>query len=247
MVQILCPIFLWVNEMPERERLFLTIDEALGAVRGDFAQYASQFHLLAVIWPMVFGDGAYVLRDDRSRSIWAKMSGNTKLIPSSEDDLKQRILERLYRYPPDPQHLARICSRVFGAHVEAGPGPPGDTSSGIWIDTGMADFVCSQCGRCCLTLNYQEGCRVTDYQLWQDLGRTDILDWVGTIKQNEQVTACRIWIKPGTNDFAETCPWLARSPDPNRYVCTIHDVRPTICRQYPGSRKHARMTGCGGV
>jgi Fe-S-cluster containining protein len=36
-------------------------------------------------------------------------------------------------------------------------------------------------------------------------------------------------------------------PDRNRYRCTIHDIRPTICRQYPGSRKHARMTGCRGV
>jgi Fe-S-cluster containining protein len=232
--------------MSNKERLFLTIDEALDAVRGDLAQYASQFQLLAVIWPMVFGDGAYVLRDDRSRSIWAKTSDIAKLIPSSEDDLKQRILDRLGRCPPDPQHLARISSRVFGAHVEAGAGPAGDPSSGIWIDTGMADFVCCQCGRCCLTLNYHDGCSVADVQRWQDLGRTDILDWVGTIKQDEQVTACRIWIKPGTNDFAETCPWLARSPDPNRYVCTIHDVRPTICRQYPGSRKHARMTGCAG-
>ena len=94
MGQILCPIFLWVNEMPEKERLFLTVDEALDAVRCDFTQYASQFNLLSVIWPMVFGDGAYVLRDARNRSIWAKMSGNTKLIPSSEDDLKQRILDQ---------------------------------------------------------------------------------------------------------------------------------------------------------
>ena len=247
MGQILCPIFLWVNEMPEKERLFLTVDEALDAVRCDFAQYASQFNLLSVIWPMVFGDEAYVLRDAHSRSIWAKMSGNMKLNPSSEDDLKQRILDHLDRYPPDPHHLARICSRVFGAHVEAGPGPLSDTSSGIWIDTDMADFVCNQCGRCCLTLNYHDGCSVGDYQRWQDLGRTDILDWVGVVRQHGQVVACRIWVTPGTNDFAETCPWLTRSPDQNRYVCTIHDVRPAICRQYPFSRKHARMTGCGGV
>ena len=220
---------------------------ALDAVRCDFAQYASQFNLLSVIWPMVFGDEAYVLRDALSSSIWSKRSGIIHQIRCSEDDFQQRRLDQLDRYPPDPHHLARICSRVFGAHVEAGPGPLSDTSSGIWIDTDMADFVCNQCGRCCLTLNYHDGCSVGDYQRWQDLGRTDILDWVGVVRQHGQVVACRIWVTPGTNDFAETCPWLTRSPDQNRYVCTIHDVRPAICRQYPFSRKHARMTGCGGV
>ena len=233
--------------MSKKERFFLTIDETLDAVRCDFAQYASQFNLFSAIWPMIFGDGAYVLRDARSRSVWAKISGKTKLIPSSEDDLKQRILDRLGRYPPEPEHLARICSRVFGAHVEAGVGPEPHSSPGIWVDTGMAGFVCTQCGRCCRSLNYHDGCSVRDYQGWQDLGRTDILDWVGVVRQHGQVAACRIWIKPGTNDFAETCPWLTRSPGSNRTICTIHDVRPSICRQYPGSRKHARMTGCRGV
>ena len=233
--------------MPNKERLFLTIDEAVEAMRGDFRQYASQLNLLSVIWPMVFGEDAYVLQDAHSRSIWAKMSSHTKLIRSSEDDLKQQIVEQLKRLPPDPEHLARICSQVFGAQVNAGSGPQPDSLPGIWVDTDMADFACIQCGRCCLTLHFHDGCSVRDYQRWQDLGRTDILDWVGTIRIHGRVTACRIWVLPGTNQFAETCPWLTLSPDRDRYICTIHDVRPTICRQYPGSRKHARMTGCGGV
>jgi hypothetical protein len=231
--------------MPNRERLFLTIDEALEAIRGDFAQYGSQLNLISVIWPMIFGDGAYVRQDAGTRSVWAKNFADSKLIPSSEDDLKQRIMDRLLRFTPDPEQLARICSRVFGAHAAAGPGP--DASSGIWIDTKMNDFICTQCGHCCLTLDYHDGCGLEDYKRWQDLGRTDILEWVGVVRQHGQVTACCIWLTPGTNDFAETCPWLVRSLDPNRYVCAIHDVRPAICRQYPFSRKHARMTGCGGV
>ena len=233
--------------MPDKEKLFLAIDEALDAVRCDFAHYDGQFNLLSVIWPMVFGEGAYVMRESHNRSVWAKIPGNTKLIPSSEPDLKRRILDRLDRWRPDPKQLARICSRVFGAHVTAGSGPEPDLSPGIWIDTDMNDFICTQCGRCCRTLNYHDGCSLCDYQRWQDLERADILDWVGVVRQHGEVTACRIWVIPGTNEFAETCPWLARSTDPNRYVCTIHDVRPTICRQYPGSRKHARLTGCRGV
>lgn len=233
--------------MPNREMRFFTIDEALDAICGAFVQYAAQFNLLSVIWPMVFGDGAYVLRDAHNRSIWAKMSSNTKLVRSSEKDLKKRIADQLKRLPPNPKQLARICSRVFGVHATAGSGLQPGTLPGIWIDTDMADFVCTQCGHCCRMLDYRDGCSVVDYQRWRNLGRTDIIDWVGTIRQNGQVVACRIWVTPGTNVFAETCPWLNRSPDPNRYVCAIHDVRPTICRQYPGSRKHARMTGCRGV
>jgi Fe-S-cluster containining protein len=233
--------------MPKKERLFLTIDEALDAVRADFAHYGSQLNLLAVIWPIVFGHGAYVLKNAHSRSVWAKASDSPKLFPSSEADLKERIMDRLGRLPPDPQHLARICRLVFGVRVTAGSGPEPEASPGLWIDADMNDFICTQCGRCCRTLDYRDGCRVSDYQRWQDLGRTDILDWVGVVRQGKAVTACRIWVTPGTNEFAPTCPWLARSPDPNRYVCSIHDVRPTICRQYPGSRKHARLTGCSGV
>ena len=233
--------------MSEKERLFLTIDQALDAVRMVYAQYPYQFNLLSVIWPMVFGDGAYVLRDAHSQSVWAKISVNTKLIRCSEEDLKKRIMERLERLPPDKENLARICSRVFGAHVYVGSGPQSDPAPGIWIVTDMAGFVCAQCGHCCLTLQYHDGCTTTDYQRWQELGRSDILDWVGTIRTHGQLTACRIWMLPGTNQFAQTCPWLKKSPDQDRYICSIHDVRPTICRQYPGSRKHARMTGCGGV
>jgi Fe-S-cluster containining protein len=234
--------------MPNQAWLFLTLDETLVAVRDVFAQYAaSQFNLLSVIWPMVFGQGAYVLRDTRNRSIWSKKSERSKLVRSSEDDLKKWIVDQLKRLHPEPDHLVRVCSLVFGAHVKAGSGPGPESLPGIWIDTGMAGFVCTQCGRCCWTLNYHDGCSVKDYKRWQDLGRTDILDWVGVVRQHGQITACRIWVVPGTNRLAARCPWLTPSPDPNRFVCTIHDVRPTICRQYPGSRKHARMTGCRGV
>jgi Fe-S-cluster containining protein len=233
--------------MPERERLFFTIDQALSAVCNAFAQYPFPLNLLSVIWPMVFGDEAYVLHHRGSGIVWAKIPGTPKLIPSSEADLKQRIVVQLKRYPPEPGGLARICSRVFGAPVVAGSGPAQGRYPGVWVETDMTGFACIQCGHCCRTLNFHDGCTITDYQRWQDLERTDILDWVGTVRHNGQIIACRIWIMPGTNQYARICPWLKKLPDRNRYRCTIHDIRPTICRQYPGSRKHARMTGCRGV
>jgi Fe-S-cluster containining protein len=232
--------------MPDKDRLFLSIDEALEAVRIAFANYPFQWNLFAVIWPMVFGDGAYILKDDHTSVIWAKIPGKPKLIPSSENELKRWIADRLKQSPTDPQHLARICALVFGASVKAGSGPEPDRSPGVWIDTDMGGFVCVQCGHCCRTLNYHDGCTLADYKHWQDLGRTDILDWVGIVRHAGRVTACRIWMMPGTNQYAPTCPWLKKLPDRDRYACTIYSIRPTICRQYPGSRKHARMTGCRG-
>ncbi|MBC2710278.1 MAG: YkgJ family cysteine cluster protein [Desulfosarcina sp.] len=233
--------------MPEKERLFLTIDEALDAVRNDFSQYSSQLNLFSAIWPMVFGVDAYLMREPKSQTVWAKTPDAKKPYSARADELGKRIIRHLKLYPVSPEHMAGICTRVFQTPVAAGFGPGAASPTGIWIDTGMSDFVCIQCGRCCRTLNYHDGCTVDDYRRLQALGRTDILAWVGTVRQNGEVTACRIWMDPGTNRFADNCPWLKKSDEPGRYVCTIHDVRPMVCREYPGSRKHARMTGCGGI
>jgi hypothetical protein len=233
--------------MTGRMKLFLTIEEAREAVRLAFIQYPSQLNLLSVLWPMVFGDDAYVLHGDGHQPVWAKVPGETKLIPSSESDLKRRIIDRLRQIPPSPQRLARICAQVFGVKAVVCPDQKPTLPDGIWIDTDMDGFVCIRCGHCCRTLNYRDGCSVDDYKHWQALGRTDIIRWVGTVKRHGEIVACRIWMEPGTNRYAECCPWLKVVDQSGLTRCTIHDVRPTICRQYPGSRKHARMTGCRGV
>lgn len=233
--------------MPDDERIFLSTRDALEAVSAAFAQYRSQLNLLAVVWPLVFGQDAFVIRDAKRRTIWAKRAKRSKLIAGDEDDLKQWIIARLKQSPPPPRRLAQICSHVFGTLTRAQSDPtPGETA-GVWIDTDMADFECIQCGHCCRTLNYRDGCNLDDYTRWRELGRDDILDWVGTVRENGRVIACRIWMQPGTNQYADVCPWLKPVDQSGLSLCAIHDVRPTICRQYPGTRKHARMTGCRGV
>ena len=233
--------------MPENDRIFLSTGEALEAVRAAFTQYPSQVNLISVIWPLVFGHESYVMQDSNRRTIWVKTSKRSKLIAASEDDLKQRIVRRLKQSPPPLQQLASICSQVFGTRTCASSTPTLKTTAGIWIDTDMADFKCIQCGHCCQTLNYHDACSIDDYQRWQALGRTDILEWVGTICEEGEVIACRIWMEPGTNRYADTCPWLKQVDQSGRTRCTIYDVRPSVCRHYPGTRKHARMTGCLGV
>lgn len=234
--------------MPENETLFLSPQEAVDAVKIAFSQYSSQFHLIEGVWPLVFGCNAYVIRDSNRRHFWAKTSERSKLMSAGEKDLKQWIVSHLKQSPPSLEQLAKICCMVFGTPVCATPelsttnGP-----SGVWIKTDMADFKCLQCGHCCRTLNYRDGCSLDDYRCWQQLGRDDILEWVGTVFKNGSLVACRIWLEPGTNQYAQICPWLKQVDQSGRTTCTIHDVRPTICRQYPGTRKHARLTGCKGI
>jgi len=234
--------------MPENERLFLSTQEALDAVNIAFSQYSLQFYLIEGLWPLVFGRDAYVMRDSNRPHFWAKTSKRSKLLPAGENDLKQWIVSHLQQSPPSLEQLAIICSLVFGTPVcTALESSTTNGLDGVWIKTDMADFKCLQCGHCCRTLNYRDGCSLDDYRRWQQLGRDDILAWVGTVRKNGSLVACRIWLEPGTNHYAEICPWLKQVDQSGRTTCTIHDVRPAICRQYPGTRKHARLTGCKGV
>lgn len=235
--------------MSERETLFLTPDEARDAIARDFSQYPDQPKLLASLVPLVFGDDAYLIQEPNRRRVWLKSPRLEKPAALAVDRLGESVLQQLDRQPPSPEQMARICTRVFQTPVTPGRsrGRDGQFLPGFWVRTGMDAFVCLQCGRCCRKLDYRDGCSVADYRRWLESGRSDILKWVGTVKRNGEVIRCRIWMVPGTNRYAEICPWLKRGNAPNRYVCTIHDVRPTICRQYPGTRKHARMTGCRAV
>jgi hypothetical protein len=233
--------------MPSRQAIFLSAEAAVDAIGNDFLQYPSQITLLETLWPLVFGEDAYLMRDTRASSAWIKTphDGQPRQLPI--DALEEMIVRRLCRDPVSADQLARICCLVFQAPVKAGRGPGANAPIGIWVHTNMDWFVCRQCGRCCSRLTYHDGCSLDDYRRWQRLGRDDILGWVGTVHRDGRLVACRIWMQPGTNRYAPVCPWLKRTNEPQRYRCAIHNVRPAICRQYPGSRKHARMTGCRGV
>jgi Fe-S-cluster containining protein len=234
--------------MQENGNLFLSAREAVEAVSIALCQYSFQFNLISAVWPLAFGRDAYVMRDSNRRDYWAKTAKHGKLLAAGEDDLKQLVANQLKQSWPPLDTLALICRQVFGTPTHAVlQSSTGEGTGGIWIKIDMTDFQCIQCGHCCRTLNYRDGCSLDDYRRWQKLGRDDILDWVGTVQKDGDIIACRIWMEPGTNQYAEICPWLQQVDRSGRSLCTIYDVRPTVCRQYPGTRKHARLTGCRGV
>ena len=233
--------------MPDHDKIFIEHDQAIRAIARDFEQYPFQLNLLTSLVPMVFGNHAYLMRDTRSNRLWLKLPERKKPFVVGESEIAQRLIRKLKAAPPTDEQLAKIGTLVFQAPVKVVAGDAKGARPGLCVDTGMDGFTCLQCGRCCRLLDYRDGCSLDDFRRWRNLGRSDILRWVGTVREAGQVVACRIWMVPGTNRFAEVCPWLKRGDRPDRFTCTIHDVRPTICREYPGSRKHARMTGCSGV
>ncbi len=228
--------------MDPEPRLFLTPSEALEAMRIDFEQYAPQTHLLRGLVPRVWGPRALVSTGAGADEFWLRTQGAGPLERVTGKALGDRILERLTARPPPLETLCVICRQVFRQQVVAGSfkGKPG-----LWIDTGMADFTCRRCGHCCRDLVYRDHGTAADYIRIEETCRRDILARMVPVYQEGRLIACRFWIDPSSGLYSQTCPWLEPRRD-EVWTCTIRNLRPDICRQYPGSRKHAEMTGCLG-
>ena len=106
-------------------------------------------------------------------------------------------------------------------------------------------FNCKQCGNCCLYACFDE-VEEADIRLWEEKGGIEILEWVRRKPIGDGDYAYEVWIDPRTSEEVDGCPWLKGLPGTSQYMCQIYDVRPTICRYFPASRKHAADIGCKG-
>ena len=227
--------------MDNQRATFLSCTEALTAVGQDFSQYPPQQSLYLKLVSMVATERVMVSLDSRHSGVWLQERGRRRRRLLSPRQLGAYLLERLSAHPISAERLAMICSLVFEVRATAGC-CGGET--GIWLETEMDRFVCRQCGLCCRSLNYHDGLTRNDIERWQSMGRSDLLAWVRTYRRQDRITGYRIWVPPGTDCVAGTCPWLNAEAGQGRWTCRIHELKPEICRQYPGSRKHARLTGC---
>jgi len=231
--------------MVEKDNIFLTVEQAINAVCLDFRQYEPQVLLFSEIISVLSKGDIIAKREIGKNGIWVRKTGEQKMRWLEGSELIDSMCEIISNSKPDPDVLAAVCSRVFQTRAFPEKGPTsGET--GLRVLTGMEDFTCHQCGKCCRTLDYHNEINADDVARWKQTDRTDIMDWVGVFRKDGQKTVYRIWIKPGTREFAESCPFLQEEPHKNQCFCRIHDVKPRICRQYPVSRKHAIMTGCPG-
>lgn len=228
--------------MEEKDRLFLTPSQALGSIRIDFAQYAPQVRLFCNLVPQVFEAGALVRPGTGQDEFWLRTGRTAPLQRVAGRELGERILSHLETSPPSLERLAAICYQVFQTRTVTGTQGGRD---GLWVETGMEQFTCRQCGQCCRNLRFRDAGTADDYRRIRGLGREDILAWMAPVLREGRLVACRLWIDPDTGRYAEVCPWLEQTASGQAY-CRIHEIRPEICRHYPGTRKHAEMTGCVG-
>lgn len=229
----------------EHLSIFLSLDEAVEAVQIDFRQYAPQWMLFSAVLKLIT-EKAYIATEPANNGAWLHEEGRHAMRWLDGPALIDYMCQTVAGTHWTPELLASVCSRVFQNRAVVDT-DTGNGNMGIRIQTGMEAFECRQCGRCCRNLDYHNELTTEDVDRWNVLSRRDILNWVGIFKTGErEKTIYRIWMTPGTCKLAEICPFLKEVPTANRWICSIHEVKPSICRNYPVSRKHAVMTGCPG-
>ncbi|HOV87832.1 MAG TPA: YkgJ family cysteine cluster protein [Syntrophobacteraceae bacterium] len=108
-------------------------------------------------------------------------------------------------------------------------------------------FKCKQCGHCCMNLDaHSMSVPQKDVDRWREAGRYDILEWVESIPIGNGEFVHDIWLSPVTGEDVKRCPWLRKLPKKDKYICRIQDLKPTVCRVFPQSRKHAEECRCKG-
>lgn len=231
--------------MKIKKSIFLTYDQALDAVCFDFRQYGPQVLLFAELVRVVSNGRMPVKKDNPKQGLWIGESGRRNMRWLAGSDLIDFMCRLVRNAGPDAAKIAAVCTRVFQSRAYAEIDPESGVE-GIRVETGMEGHRCRQCGQCCRYLDYHKEVTADDVARWEKLGRSDILEWVGRSKNKNGEPVYQIWINPGTRQLAEKCPFLRQMPAQNRWICEIHAVKPAICRNYPVSVKHARMTGCPG-
>ncbi|MGB5985853.1 MAG: YkgJ family cysteine cluster protein [Desulfobacterales bacterium] len=227
----------------ECDTILLTPAETVEAICRDFRQYPPQLMLFSGLIRIITQNRVKFIKEGRRPGFWVSQPRQRNMHWAEGRELVAYMCREISRSDMDLETLVQVCRRVFRAHAEV---ITEDGSRCIKIATGMEIFDCIQCGHCCRSLDYHTEITEADVRRWQDLGRDDILKWVGGRRKNGAASGYRIWITPGTSQVADICPFLTSVPGKNHWQCAIQNAKPQICRQYPATRKHGLMTGCRG-
>jgi Fe-S-cluster containining protein len=97
---------------------------------------------------------------------------------------------------------------------------------------------CTQCGRCCTDERFMGtlSVRSQDVRRWRRQKRHDILRFVevlGTFAEHMGMGYADVWIDPVTGNERKRCPFVRKARNQDRYICTIYETRPAVCREFP--------------
>ena len=208
--------------------IFLTMEEAKNAIYLDLESYGVQeeslfevAHLAGGPWPNRFKE---------------VMGGGEERM----DPLIALVGELLNSPTATEAFLCGAFSIMFWGGVRIADDAHGQ--NGVILSTGLSDFTCLQCGQCCTELDYSNSLIPEDVAMLKDAGRDDILAWVAQDIDDGSYT---IWVHPDTGEIQESCPFLLE--EEGKQICTIHEFKPSTCREYPATKKHGLMTDCPGV
>jgi Fe-S-cluster containining protein len=228
----------------EKQKIFLTIREAIrdiidALVRPDCVDEIAEIFALLEGGSAGTTTGIHPLAENKAPGIIYKPeeSDHEEYYHWREfEDLLTRALED--KLPAD---IAVIYTKVFWVYSYEGIDSESN-EKGIWVETEMETFRCKQCGHCCLNLSdaYCNYVPDEDVKRWKSEDRCDILKFV-----DQSSFFNDIWIDQETGEELGRCPWLKKLPN-NKYTCRIHLTKPTHCRNYPHSKRHALTTGCKG-
>ncbi len=227
--------------MKQDPQTFLTQAQAIDAIAADFSQYGSQPDLFRDLGPLILGNDFKAGSCDEQKGAWIRHETDQPFQKVDDAALCFYFIHLLETGERCLETIMQICERVFETSVRHGHTEGRD---GIWIENQMDDFVCKRCGHCCRGL--EPLCTDLDRHVWKRHGRRDILSWVQKKTLVDGTVQDGIWVDPMTGKQADICPFLAPIAGQAMFYCTIQTVKPMICRDYPFTRKHARITGCKG-
>lgn len=240
--------------MVDKTLKFLSSEDAINEVFVDLAVHPDKwydFALFAKVYAFLTRGKARPsgtnsnAENIEEKGMWYAAKGvkNEKFIPAYDFnklaiDLIPKVKSRI--------EIAQVYEWTMWVNTFPGKGP--DREEGIWVETEMEKFQCTQCGHCCLKLHdaYCTSVDMEDVRRWRKEKRWDILEWVDIMRVGGEELFADIWFSPTTGEETTRCPWLRKLPNKNIYKCRIHETKPSHCRNFPKSKKHALTTGCRG-
>jgi Fe-S-cluster containining protein len=92
---------------------------------------------------------------------------------------------------------------------------------------------CTNCGKCCTNAAFMGTLSATgdDVKRWRRERRRDILRFAAIMGPPEDPFA-DLWVDDENGTERQRCPFVRKVRGQPRYLCSIYETRPQVCRDY---------------